>query len=103
IWVAEHPELARFVLNTRARIAGSDAGDDLADRNRLHLAELQTYLQDWIERGAIRRLPKACYSAIIIGPAHDYARGWLSGRNKAPIQDFLEVFEDAAWRVLKAD
>jgi AcrR family transcriptional regulator len=102
-WVASNPELARFVLNTRAQIANSAGGEALVESNRRHLAELKRYLEQWIENGAIRLLPKASYSAIIIGPAHDYARGWLSGRNKTPIQDLIDVFEEAAWRALKAD
>lgn len=102
-WILDNPELARFVLNTRARIASSEAGEELTEHNRRHYADLRSVLQRWVDSGAIRLLPKPCYSAIIIGPAHDYARGWLSGRNKTPIQDFIEVFEDAAWRALRND
>lgn len=102
-WIVQNTELARFVLNTRARIANSEDSQALRELNRNNLEKLNIHLQRWLDSGAIRQLPKSCYSAIIIGPAHEYARGWLSGRSSKPIADFIEVFEEAAWRALKAD
>jgi hypothetical protein len=74
-WVSNNPEWARFVLNTRAQIIQSDAGELVLQNNRGHFAPLRERIQQWVDNGAIRPLPVACFSSIIVGPAHDYARG----------------------------
>lgn len=102
-WVANNPEWARFVLSTRSQIMQSDAGELITQNNREHFEYLRERMQRWVNSGAIRQLPSACYHSIIVGPSHDYARGWLSGRYKTDIREHAEIFADAAWRALKAD
>lgn len=102
-WVADNPEWARFVLNTRSRIVRSSAGELVVESNRRNLGHLKERIEGWIAARELRELPLECYSAIIVGPAHDYARGWLSGRNQTDIREFRSVFAEAAWRAVAPD
>jgi hypothetical protein len=46
-------------------------------------------------------LPSEVYASLITGPAHDYARHWLSGRARTDIKAYREIFAEAAWQALK--
>ena len=51
--------------------------------------------------GTLKRLPKECYSSLITGASHDYARLWLSGRVKSDIKTYRDIFAEAAWNSVK--
>jgi hypothetical protein len=102
-WIAANPELARFVLYNRSVITGSEAASLLDRHNRTELAGLIAQVRQYVERGEVRRLPLDCYSAMLTGAAHDYARQWLNGRVRTALIDCREHFADAAWRVLRPE
>ncbi|HJV80728.1 TetR/AcrR family transcriptional regulator [Noviherbaspirillum sp.] len=100
-WVSTHPEKARFVLYNRGVLAKSEMAAELEARTRSHISNVLRWFQPHIESGGLKKLPMECYGSIIIGPAHDYARLWLSGRAKTDIKAYREIFADAAWNALK--
>lgn len=100
-WVSANPEKARFVLYSRGVIAKSEMGGELLERTRKHITEVQAWFRPYIENGTLKKLPLECYGSLITGPAHDYARLWLSGRAKADIKAYREIFADAAWNAVK--
>ena len=100
-WVSANPVKARFVLHSRGVLAKSDMAGELAERTRGRIAEVMDWFQPYIDSGRMRKLPKEVYGSLITGPAHDYARLWLSGRAKSDIKAYREIFADAAWNAVK--
>lgn len=97
-WVAEKPELARFLSQARNAVANGPFGKDLAARNKQRYGDLHTWLAKGIQDGDILELPKETYASLLIGPAENFCRAWLSGRVKESPVACTEVFADAAWR-----
>lgn len=100
-WVSANPVKARFVLYSRSALAKSDMGGELAAHSKTHLQEVLRWFEPHIESGTLKRLPKECYSSLITGPSHDYARLWLSGRVKGDIKTYRDIFAEAAWNSVK--
>ena len=101
-WVSANPVKARFVLYGRSALAKSEMGGELAARSKAHLSEVLRWFDPYVEDGTLKKLPKECYSSLITGPVHDYARLWLSGRVKSSIKLHRDVFAEAAWNSVKA-
>jgi AcrR family transcriptional regulator len=100
-WVSANPEKARFVLYNRSVLAKTDMADELKARTRKHYAEVIAWFQPYVERGELKKLPPELYASLITGPAHDYARLWLSGRAKTDIKGYREIFAEAAWNSIR--
>ncbi len=100
-WVSANPEKARFVLYSRGALAKSDMAGELESRTKTKMTDVRRWFQPYLESGQLRRLPSECFSSLIIGPSHDYARLWLSGRAKTDIKAYREIFADAAWNAVK--
>lgn len=101
-WVSANPMKARFVLYSRSALAKSDMSGELAAHAKARLKEVLHWFDPHIENGTLKKLPKECYSSLITGPSHDYARLWLSGRVKEDIKAYREIFAEAAWNSVKA-
>ena len=100
-WVSANPEKARFVLYNRSVLANTGQADELKERTRRHYQEVIAWFQPHIARGTLKSLPPEIYASLIVGPAHDYARLWLSGRAKADIKEYREIFAEAAWNSVR--
>ncbi len=102
-WVGANPEQARFILYSRRYLARSGLMAEAERETQRFLAAIANWFKPLIASGKIKRLPKECYSSLLLGSAHDYARLWLSGRSKKPIGKFRDIFAEAAWSALKPD
>ncbi len=102
-WIADNPEWARFVFYSRSQVVKIDQDDKVKQDNREHWSMLREWFKPLVESNAVKRLPPECYSSIIVGPAQDYARRWLSGRATTDIREYIDLFADAAWQALKPD
>lgn len=100
-WIADNPEWARFVFYSRSQVAQIDKDEAIKQDNREHWGMLREWFSPLVSEGTVKRLPSECYSSIIVGPAQDYARRWLSGRANRDIREYIDVFSDAAWLALK--
>ena len=100
-WVANNPEMARFVLYSRGQLVKSGAADALQQQTQAHLLLIRDWFKPHISSGQIKRLPSECYASLVLGAAHDYARLWLSGRTRTDIKEFRDIFADAAWLALR--
>jgi len=100
-WVVANPEKARFVLYNRGAVVRSAAAGDMEARMKSHLKQALEWFRPRIDNGELKKLPLECYSSLITGPAHDYARLWLSGRTKTSLRAHREIFAEAAWQSLK--
>lgn len=100
-WVSANPEKARFILYNRSVLAKTEKADELKERTRKQYTEILAWFQPFVARGELKNVPQELYASLITGPAHDYARMWLSGRAKTDIKAYREVFAEAAWRSVK--
>lgn len=99
-WITDNPDWARFVFYARSQVATMTSDVDVQRESRQFWEYLQAWFNEQVTAGSVRKLSKECYSSLIIGPAQDYARRWLSGRVKAPLLEQKKVFSDAAWRAV---
>jgi len=102
-WIADHPEWARFIFHSRPAVMENDRTGAVNAGTRQRLQQVFQQLQPFLDSGAIRPLPQHCYSSLIIGPAHYYARQWLNGRVQGELRAHIPLFADAAWRAVKGD
>jgi AcrR family transcriptional regulator len=100
-WVSANPDKARFILYNRSVLAKTEQADELKERTRKQYTEILAWFQPFVARGELKKVPQELYASLIVGPAHDYARLWLSGRAKTDIKAYREVFAEAAWNTVK--
>ncbi len=100
-WIAANPDKARFILYNRGALAKTEAADELKANSRTSLNEVLRWFGPYIEKGELKKLPLELYGSLITGPAHDYARLWLSGRAQTDIRKYREIFADAAWSAVR--
>lgn len=101
-WISAHPEKARFLLYNRSVVSRGEMADELRAQARRKRDEVLRVFTPWVEQGQMQRLPKEVYASLIVGPAHDYARLWLSGRAKTDIKAYRDIFAQAAWAAVRA-
>jgi AcrR family transcriptional regulator len=96
-WVERNPERARFLLG--GGVLREAAGEELRALNR----DLSAALDGWVERQPqIRPLPREAFYAVVIGPAQEASRLWLSGR-VGSLRKLEDELAAAAWRAVRAD
>jgi hypothetical protein len=99
-WVLTSQDLARFIFQARTLVSRSAQGEQLLQKNKENLRAALGYFKPWLERGELRQLPPELYWALIVGPAQEYCRAWLSGRVKADPRSLIVPLADAAWRAV---
>lgn len=101
-WVADNPELAAFVLSSEAGLRRSAAPEVRLARRRISEA-IGSWIGQEAARGTVRDIPPELFYAIVIGPAQEFARQWLTtARESKPIEDAEEPLAEAAWRAVRA-
>jgi AcrR family transcriptional regulator len=100
-WVSVNPDKARFVLYNRGTLAKTEMAEEMKTRSKAHVGDVRRWFEPYFERRQLKKLPQEVYASLIVGPAHDYARLWLSGRAKTDIKAYREIFADAAWNAVK--
>lgn len=96
-WVERNPGRARFLLQGGSMRAA--AGEELKELNR----SLSASIGEWIEHQTeIRPQRREVFYAVIIGPAHELSRAWLSGRIPS-LRELEDELAAAAWRAIRAD
>ncbi|MBX5470815.1 MAG: TetR family transcriptional regulator [Thermoleophilaceae bacterium] len=102
-WIAANPKLARFMLESRDPELARLAGERVREDNRRFFARVQEWLDGHAARGAIRRLPRELYPALLVGPSQELARHWLAGRVRGSLRAAERHLGEAAWRALAPD
>ena len=105
-----------MMINSSRAILYASRGDDWRDaaqaaaiatrnaindaRNKQRYGDLHKWLAKGVQDGLILALPKETYASLLIGPAENFCRAWLSGRVKESPIAYAEVFAEAAWRAV---
>jgi AcrR family transcriptional regulator len=102
-WIAEHRELAQFLL--LGRDAGTVAASEveLRDLNRGFFHTVHEWVRPRVKRGELRPMEPEVLTALWIGPSHELARQWLAGRSRVSLPDAAPVLAEAAWNSLKKE
>jgi AcrR family transcriptional regulator len=101
-WVESNPELARFLFTSRDPEVMKPSSDNLASMNREVFRAVQTWMDRWIEAGAVRRLPFDLLHSVLLGPSQEFCRHWVAGRTNQSIDAAEPVLADAAWKAVRA-
>lgn len=100
-WVVANPEWARFLYQARSPVAKGPFQEELKDRNIQNYRKLKDQLLGF-SKGDVKIVqPFEILFSLIIGPAENYCRAWLSGRVKASPQEYRGEFAESAWRSLQ--
>jgi AcrR family transcriptional regulator len=97
-WVEADPDRARFLLSgPPPRSAAA-----IADVNRDGLRAMVAWLERESAAGRVEPMPFDVFFAVLIGPAQEFCRYWLSGRVRTSIRSAQRSLGDAAWRAVAA-
>ena len=96
VWLEQRQHVAILLVTTPRHTLLDRLSVDVLEENRRFMARLAQWLagHGW---GGVPSLPVLL--ALWIGPANDYARGWL-GSGEPPDPKAARVMGDAAWRAL---
>ncbi len=104
-WIAANRDRGALLLGERP--TGAGAGRRLAEQNRAFFRAVLRWWRTHANYGTLRELDPAPLYALWLGPAQEYSRHWLAGRDsKLPGSAeepaaMAEVLAEAAWTVLK--
>jgi AcrR family transcriptional regulator len=96
-WVREHRGEARLLLGDRLDSAA------LRDANRDFFAAVGDWWRPHHTYGALRSMRLGVTAALWLGPAQEYSRYWISGREKTMPRDAAQTFGSAAWAALSTN
>jgi AcrR family transcriptional regulator len=101
-WIAQHRELAVFLLLER------DAGVLAASSDALRILNVRFFraVRDWTgprtRAGELRDLEPEVLTALWIGPSQELARYWLAEGGRLSLTEAAPELAGAAWRSLTA-
>ena len=101
-WVTEQPALAAFLLSREIKLSES-AKRELKELDRAFGQALYDWFVPHVQRGELLELPRSLYIPIVCGPALEYSRLWLSGRNRRSPDDVSALLAEAAWQSIRGD
>jgi AcrR family transcriptional regulator len=100
-WLAEHRDLARFLLLSRDARVVVATKRPLRDLNHRFFAGVARWMRPHVQRGELRDLDPELLTALWVGPSLELARLWLAGRTRSSLTDAAPVLSGAAWSSLK--
>jgi AcrR family transcriptional regulator len=100
-WVAANERLATFIVHTRQAELVPAVRDELKEMNRGFFGALSEIVVQLTEGGHIKAMPRELFYAVVMGPAHEYVRTWLSGRRKVALGEASRLLADAAWDAVR--
>lgn len=101
-WVEAHPKWAAFLLTMRhARFM--DAGEEqLGGMNRESTEAARAWLDKRVANGELPNLDFSLFTAIVFGPARNFARRWLDERTRVSLKSAKAALGTAAFAGLVA-
>ncbi|GAD61465.1 MULTISPECIES: TetR/AcrR family transcriptional regulator [Pseudomonadaceae] len=101
-WVVANPDWARFILHSRGRVEASEMGAELREVNRVNFRRILDALAVYRAQGLFKAMPVDCFTSVVIGPTHDFARHWLAGRTQTSLAECRELLAQVAWDSVRA-
>lgn len=97
-WATAHPAWARYLLHMRRVEPVAAIEIQLREMNTTLVRQVLDLLHPYIDRGEIQRLPAEILLSLLLGPAQEFVRLWLSGRAGLTPQQARRLLADAAWK-----
>ncbi len=102
-WVEDDPEKASFVYDaSQGQLLRAHVDDIMAFKSQLYQG-IFDWIQPRIAAGQLIALPPWAYDAIIMGPAHEFARRWLGGLREMEMAQAKVVIANAVWRAVRPE
>jgi AcrR family transcriptional regulator len=101
-WVEANDRLARFILHTRRAELVPAVKDELRSMNRAFFGALAEIIERHVEAGEIKPMPRELFHAVVMGPAHEYSRTWIAGRQRVPLSEASKLLAEASWDAVRA-
>lgn len=99
-WVEANPERASFIYEaSQGSLLRRYVAEIQAFKGAFY-ADIFAWMGPFIARGEIIALPPWAYDAIMMGPAHEFARRWLGGFRDMPMGEAREIIAAAVWRAI---
>lgn len=102
-WVEENAARARFLQQARHGEVIAARAADIAEANRRFGRVLAAWMAPQVAAGRLRALPLDLFIALLLGPAQEYVRGRMSGRDSTASDDAIHELGAAAWRSVGRD
>ena len=101
-WIVAQPEFARFQFQARAVVAKGPHAAELAERNRKSNKALLLWFASPERKSQLAHCPAELLFSLVLGPAENYCRAWLSGRVKSMPVKHKAALAAAAWGSIQA-
>lgn len=102
-WVEDNPARARFLQQARHGEVVAARAAEIAESNRTFGRAIAAWMTPHVAAGRLRALPLDLFIAQLLGPAQEYVRGRMSGRDGTAPDDAMHELGAAAWRSLGRD
>ncbi|MEO1270534.1 MAG: TetR/AcrR family transcriptional regulator [Myxococcota bacterium] len=102
-WIGDHPNKARFLFSMRHNPVLASDEEVLREETTQFVNTFRARMRGWVERGELRPIPLGLAVPIIMGPAHQLGRHWLSGRLELDLEAAAVELGAAAWRAVRAE
>ena len=102
-WVDQYPEWAKFQFAARFSVARGPHQQTLVERNKTRNKQLFlqfAQLSQTQEQNEQDDLPAELLPSLIIGPAENYSRAWLSDRVIKSPKVYRQQLAETAWRAI---
>lgn len=101
-WVEAHVAGARFLQQFRHAEWLAPSGASLRALNAAFAAAIAEAARRHVRSGALRSCAPDIFIALLLGPTHEFIRGWLAGRTTTPLGSARRLLADACWHALGA-
>lgn len=102
-WVEVNPERASFIYEaSQGDLLRSYRSAILQFKEAFYM-DMVTWMRPYLQSGELITLPPWAYDAILMGPAHEFARRWLGGLQKLSMADAQTIIADAVWRAIQPE
>ena len=102
-WIEQNPEWARYLSQSREADFVAATETTLRQLNRKMFRVFGDWIEPFAAAGEVMRLPSDVGVALLIGPAQQYARGMLAGRQRTDLATATRLLGDAAWKSIRID
>jgi AcrR family transcriptional regulator len=100
-WVAANPTRATFIYEASQGTLLRSYSAEIAAFKGAFYADIFAWMRPFVESGELLRLPPWAYDAIMMGPAHEFARRWLAGLQELSLDEAKAIIATAVWRAMQ--
>jgi AcrR family transcriptional regulator len=100
-WAQANSAWARYLLHARQLDAVAAIEVPLRERNAAFLQQALTLVKPYMASGEIARLPAEILFALLLGPAQEFLRLWLSRRAELTLEQARKLLTAAAWKAVQ--